>query len=42
LTLVLNLADEPFTVPVNGEVPEASSPPAEAAVPPHAWAVLAG
>ena len=42
LTLVLNLADEPFTVPVSGEVLEASSPLAETAVPPHAWAVLAG
>jgi hypothetical protein len=42
LTLVLNLAEEPFTVPVNGEVLEASSPPAQTAVPPHAWAVLTG
>jgi Domain of unknown function (DUF3459) len=42
LTLMLNLADEAFTVAVNGEVLEASSPPAEPAVPPHAWAVLAG
>jgi hypothetical protein len=42
LTLVLNLADEPFNVPVSGEVLEASSPLAETAVPPHAWAVLAG
>jgi hypothetical protein len=42
LTLMLNLADEAFTVAVNGEVLEASSPPAEPGVPPHAWAVLAG
>ena len=42
LTLVLNLADEPFTAPVNGKVLEASSPLAETAVPPHAWAVLTG
>jgi hypothetical protein len=41
LTLVLNLADEPFTADVNGEVLEASSPMAETAVPPHAWAILA-
>jgi hypothetical protein len=42
LTLALNLADQPFTGPVHGEVLEASSPPAQTAVPPHAWAVLAG
>jgi cyclomaltodextrinase / maltogenic alpha-amylase / neopullulanase len=42
LTLALNLADEPFTSPVSGEVLEASSPLAETAVQPHAWAVLAG
>jgi cyclomaltodextrinase len=42
LTLALNLADEPFTLPVSGEVLEASSPLVETGVPPHAWAVLTG